>query len=269
MPVYFDLTNKARLPLKQLLHELAVEIAHLVDLPAPGRADFEAEADPFRQLFLPQLYEVLDEGQRLVLLLDEFDVWEIKQSLRESFAIHEFFPYLQRLLVTEPRLNLVIAAGRRMSDLSQDFYATFKAALARPVSTLSPEAARDLILQADRAGSLKFEPEAVERIQALTGNHPYLTQLACQVLFDRAYENLSAAPESPPVITAAEVNAAMPENLQAGQTSCQWIWESLPPAERIVFAAVASGAGARARPQARKISARPCKAPAFASWLKS
>lgn len=244
VPVYFDLTNKARLPLKQLLYELAVEVANHVDLPAPNWKDFEDQADPFRQSFLPQVYEVLDEGQRPVLLLDEFDVWQAEAGPPpDSAALHELFPYLWRLLATEPRLRLVVAVGRRMADLSLDFYTTFKAALVKHVSVLSPDTARELILQAENAGSLRFEEAAVDRIQTLTNNHPYLVQLACQVVFDRAYEGLRARPKSPPLITPTEVEAAIPEILEAGRSAFQWIWESLPPAERVVFAAAAGRAG--------------------------
>lgn len=244
IPVYIDLTNKARLPLKQVLYECAVDIASHIDLPSPIRENFEAQADPFRQFFLPQVYEVLDEGQRPVLLLDEFEVWQTEAApLPEMAAQHELFPYLWRLLATEPRLRVVVAAGRRMADLSLDFYTTFQAALVKHVSVLSPDTARELILQADKAGSLRFEEEAVSRIQALTHNHPYLTQLACQVIFERAFEGLRAAPTSPPLITPAEVEAAVPEILEAGRSAFQWLWESLPPAERVVFAAVAGRAG--------------------------
>lgn len=243
VPVYFDLMGKARLPLKQLLYELAVEIANHVNLPQPRPADFTEHPDPFRQLFLPQVYEVLNEDQRPVLLLDEFDIPGEDEPLPESAAVNELFPYLLRLLALESRLSIVFTLGRRAADLSVDFYTAFKANLARLVSALEPGAAEELILQAQQAGQVQYYDSAVERIQALAHNHPYFTQLTCQVAFDRAFEGIQTVPETPPQITAAQVDAAVPEILEAGQSSFQWIWEGLPAAERIVLAAIAGRAG--------------------------
>jgi tetratricopeptide (TPR) repeat protein len=126
-----------------------------------------------------------------------------------------------------------------MDELSVEFLSTFKAALRHPVSVLRPETARALILQAEREGVLRYEEAAVERILALTRGHPYLTQLTCQLLFDRAFNR---SPDETPLITVEDVEAAAPAVLEMGGHALQWIWDGLPPAERIIFSAIAGQA---------------------------
>src|SRR5262249_47567915 len=77
-------------------------------------------------------------------------------------------------------------------------------------------------------------PEAVDRILALTAGHPYFTQLQCQILWDRAHAQPTQAP-----VSVADVDAAIPALLEAGENVFEWIWDGLPAAQRVIFAAVA------------------------------
>lgn len=241
VPIYFDLQDKARLPIHQVLYELAMTTANEVGLPSPQKADFEENGDAFHRIFLPQLYEVLGEERRPVFLLDEFDVLdEDEQNLISSAAAKTFRPYLRQLMTTEERLGFVFVVGRRMDELSVEFLSTFKAALARQVSVLPPDEANALILQAEKADTLRFDEDAVTRILDLTRGHPYLTQLTCQILFDHAYD--LATDDNIPRVTVDDVEAVIPKVLDAGGNAFQWIWDGLPPAERIIFSAIASQA---------------------------
>lgn len=237
IPIYFDLMDKASLPLYEVLYKLASNTATELNLTAPNYADFENTPTAFDQNFLPQLYQTLSDDFRLVYLLDEFDVLDTgdQQDLAETTAARTFFPYLRQLMTTQPRLNFVFVVGRRMEELSINFLSTFKAADARAVSVLNPETARTLILQTEHTGVLHYENSAVKHILSLTRGHPYLTQLTCQRLFDYAVD-LSLDPFT---ITVNDVEAAIPAVLEAGKNAFQWIWDGLPPAERIIFSAIA------------------------------
>jgi tetratricopeptide (TPR) repeat protein len=239
VPIYFDLMDKAGQSMHQVLFELAVTAAYKVGLPLPEKADFEENPDAFHSLFLPKLYEVLKNRQRPVFLLDEFDVLALsdERGLPETAAAHSFRPYLDRLMTTETRLAFVFVVGRRMEDLSSEVLSTFKAALARSVSVLKPEEARALVLLAEREGVLRYQEGAVERILSLTRGHPYFTQLTCQTLFERV---LDPSPDDTPNVTADDVEQVIPSVLEAGGNAFQWIWDGLPPAERITFSAIAS-----------------------------
>lgn len=240
--VYFDLMDKARLPIGQVLYELASTVAMQLKIDPPLRSSFEANAEVFRTDFLPRIYQALGQQRRPVFLLDEFDVLDREEEpgLAQNAASLALLPYLRQLMVTEPRLAFVFVVGRRITELSGDFLSTFKAALSHPVSVLSPDEARALIRQTEQQSVLRYEELAVERIIALTRGHPCLTQLMCQLLFEEAFEQ-SAAPM--PQITVSDVESVIPRLLEAGSPIMQFIWDGLPPAERIVFSAIATQAG--------------------------
>jgi hypothetical protein len=73
----------------------------------------------------------------------------------------------------------------------------------------------------------------------LTHCHPYLTQLLCQRIWERAY---AAKPELPPQIYEADVEAAAPDALAMGRAALDWLWDGLSAAERIYASALAETA---------------------------
>jgi tetratricopeptide (TPR) repeat protein len=241
-PVYFDLMDRARKPLGSVLYELAVTIAAEFDAPAPDEAHFTPTGDGFREHFLPQFLQKLEAGVRPVILFDEFDVLDVaaEENLPETAAARAFFPFLRRLMESQPRFAFVFVVGRKAEDLSINVKATFKAARYQRISVLDAMSARDLVSLAERDGTLRFTPAAVERLLSVTSRHPYFTQLMCQLLFDQAY---GASPVIAPLVDVDDVEAAIPKALEAGENIFEWVWDGLPPAERVIFSAVAEVTG--------------------------
>jgi tetratricopeptide (TPR) repeat protein len=239
LTVYFDLMDHAAKPLGNLLLELAKTIHAESGLAAALPAEFDDEGVAFRRDFLPQLFRALPEDRRPVLLLDEFDVLDASEErqLPPNAAARTFFPFLRRLMEEEPRLGFIFVVGRKAEDLSIDVKATFKAARYYRVSVLSPEAAAELILTAEKQQTLSFSEAAVKRILAYTCGHPYFTQLMCQLLWDRAY-----ARNGSPKVEAGDVDAVAAKVPEAGENIFEWIWDGLPPAEKVICSAVAKGA---------------------------
>jgi hypothetical protein len=235
--VHFDLMDRARQPLGRVLHDIAAALADEVGMEVAEPAAFDDNGDYFRQQFLPELSRRLGTEQRAVLLFDEFDVLDVaaEERLPDTAAARAFFPYLRQLMEETP-LGFVFVVGRRAEDLSIDIKATFKAARYKRVSVLEPDDARTLIRLAERQGSLTFATGVVDHIFALTDGHPYLTQLFCQILWNNTHvERPTAIPE----IDVDAVDATIPHVLEAGQNAFEWIWDGLPPAERVIFAAIA------------------------------
>lgn len=237
LPVYVDLMDRARLPLGQVLYDVASALAAEAGMPMP-EAPFDSEAKAFRRTFLPALYEAIGPEQTPVLLFDEFDVLDLAsaEGLPAEAAARAFFPYLRALMEAEPRLKFVFVVGRRAEDLSIAVKATFKASLYQQVSVLAPDDTRQLVRTAERLGSLRFADGAVERVLALTAGQPYFTQLLCQILWDRAH---TGAPEAAPLVNIDAIEDAATRTLEAGRNIFEWIWDGLPPAERVIFAAIA------------------------------
>jgi tetratricopeptide (TPR) repeat protein len=242
LPVYFDLQNHAKRPLSEVLVDLAEDVAERAKLPSPDLKATDNRGRFFRRDFLPWLYQKLEEDCRPVLLLDEFDVLHPQpgQTLDDSVAARALFPFLRGLMAKDPRIAFVFAMGRQAEDLSTDYTSVFKGALVQEVWVLDPESATALILQAQVNETLNFDDEVVERILSLAGRHPYMTQLLCQRIWERAY---TGNPTSVPNIQTADVEAAVPDALRAGDSALSWLWGGLNPAEKVYAAALAQAAG--------------------------
>jgi tetratricopeptide (TPR) repeat protein len=235
--VYFDLMDRAEEPLAVVLTRISLALAAESGTKIPDIA-CDDEGATFQNQFLSQLYAALGPKRRPVLLLDEFDVLDsaAQRRLDSRSAALRFFPYLRRLMEQDDRLGFVFVVGRKPDELSIQFKAAFKAALFKRVSVLESDDARQLILTAEREGTLKFQPAAVERILALTTGHPLFTQLMCQILWDSSH---SKSPTVLPEVSVAAVDGVVERALEAGEHIFQWIWDGLPPAERIISAATA------------------------------
>jgi len=242
LPFYFDLQDQATRPLSRVLADLADTVAERIGLEPPDPADFDDEGLFFRREFLPRLYQTLGETRRPVFLLDEFDVLDqaAEAELPDTVAAKALFRFLRRTMTEDPRPAFVFVVGRRAEDLSLDFTATFKASLVREIWVLDRESAGALVRQAEINGTLRFTDQAVGRILSLTSCHPYLTQLLCQRIWERAYAGGSGGRmKSCPTIDVPEVEAAVPDALEAGNQALVWLWDGLSPAEKIYAAALA------------------------------
>ena len=144
LPVYFDLQDYAETPLGEVLAELADRIAMEADLEMPDIDEIDNQGNFFQRRFLPKVQATLGEGNRLVLLLDEFDVLEQAQEekMPDNIASKSFFPFLRRLLNENVPVTFVFVIGRQADDLTTDFEATFKGATTREVWILGKREGR-------------------------------------------------------------------------------------------------------------------------------
>jgi tetratricopeptide (TPR) repeat protein len=236
--VYFDLMDRAHDRLGKVLAAIASAIAAEAGMPRPKAEAFDDAGEHFQRAFLPEVYRYLGEDRRPVLLLDEFDVLDgaSAEKAAQETASRAFFPYLRRLLQEESKLAFVFVVGRKTEELSTDFLAAFKSARYQRVSVLDRESSEELIRTAERQGSIEFAPDAVESVYTLTNGHPYCTQLVCQLLWETAHRHRR---DQMLTITSGDVEQIIPKALEAGENIFQWIWDGLPPAERVILSAVA------------------------------
>lgn len=231
-PVYFDLQDKAALPLNRVLRELACTVAHALSRPDPDLGSDPETA--FREEWLPTVLRRLPPGASLVLLLDEFDVLTDPQVEQAAKA---FFPYLRGLLTSNPeRLQFVFVIGRNVDDLTNIALSLFKGTPARRVSLLSREDTAELVRLSETDGALYWSEESVRKVWQLTRGHPFLTQQLCSYVWERAYDE---EPDRPPTVAPEDVDAVVLEALEASRNTLEWLWDGLPPAERVVASALA------------------------------
>ena len=228
-PVYFDLQDKAAKPLGRVLLELAQRIATETEQTLPNQENFDQSGEYFQKTFLPEITEKIGVGS-LVLLFDEFDVLD---SPVRGAAGQDFFPYLRTWMTDLEGVQFVFVIGRRPEDLSVDTLSTFKAVRASRVSVLEQKEAEAIVRQSERSKSLAWTKGAIDKIWSWTHGHPYFTQLLCSVVWDHAYEE---SPSETPRVGVEEVDVAIKDALKRGANAFQWIWDGLPPAERVVSA---------------------------------
>ncbi len=245
LPTYFDLQDQSTRSLGQVLADLADTVAKQAGLEPPDPAAFDDRGTFFSHTFLPQVYAFLGRNRRPVFLLDEFDVLDeaTEEELPATAAAQSLFRFTRHVMTKDPHPAFVFAVGRRVDDLALDFTAIFKASLVREVWVLDREDAEAMVRQAETPGqneTLRFTDQAVARILSLTSGHPYLTQLLCQQIWERAYaEN----PTTPPRIDVPEVEAAVPNALEAGDQALAWLWNGLSLVEKIYAAGLAEAIG--------------------------
>ena len=227
-----DLQGRARKPLGSVLYDIASAFVESTDMTPIQPHQFDNEGNHFRHVSLPALYSERSD-RRAILLLDEFDVLDMAagEHLLPSAAANALFGYLRQLLTEERELGFVFVVGRRTEDLSINSRATFRSTRFKRVSVLSEIDARQLILTAERQGTLAFDDNAVDRIYSLTAGHPYFTQLFCRTLWESAAEQ---SPRLVPRVTFQIVEKAIEQVLEAGNNVFEWIWDGLPTVERLI-----------------------------------
>ena len=246
LPVYFDLQGQAARPLGQVLAGMAGALARQAGLRPPGANLFDGDdaGDFFRRTFLPRFYAAaLGDGRRPVFLLDEFDALDeaVEAELPQTAAGRALFPFLREVRAGDSRSAFVFAAGRRAADFGAGLNAAFDTPLVREVAGLDWESDEELIRQAEVDGTLQFSALAVSHVSSFTNGHPYLTQLLCQQIWQRA---CTGNPTELPLVDTLAVDEAVPDALQAGGQTLAWLWDGLNPAEKVYAAGLAGIAGA-------------------------
>ncbi|EDN71117.1 conserved hypothetical protein [Beggiatoa sp. PS] len=231
-PIFFDLQDKAQWPLARVLCELSQKISDRLGQTTPNLGD--APETTFRQ-WLPELLNHLSQEASLVFLFDEFDVLDDPESEK---AAATFFPYLRDLLpIDQKHLNFVFVIGRKVDDLTNIALSLFKGISAVRVSLLNQQDTIELIRLSETNNSLIWAKNAIETVWKQTGGHPLLTQRLCSRIWERLYTD---DPEDTPSVTPKEVEAAIPDTLSVSSNALEWLWNGLPPVERMIVSVLAN-----------------------------
>lgn len=231
LPVYFDLHDKADLPLSQILYRLAGQIARYVDVPWLNQDDFDAEGIYFHSEFLPNA--IKQTRKQLILLFDEFDVLDRPYKGQVGAT---FLPYLRRWIAGAYQVHFVLAMGRRPEDLSARMLNAFKQVQSHHVSLMDLPESLAIVRLSEQNQTLYWSEGGINRVCYWIQGHPYLTQLLCSEVWEAAYDE---NPAEPPTADAEDVDLAVEATLEQGANAFQWIWNGLPPAEKILMAAMA------------------------------
>jgi len=230
--VAFNLQSYSQESLSTILAVLAQEIVSNLSLDnknikLPEITELELDLGIFSHEFLPQVYQLL-ENKNLVLLLDEFDAL---MNSHDSELLEQVYNYLSALINVSKKLFLISLIEQRSVN-NHRISKLFKDVPKKEIGLLDEDSTRKLIVNPAK-NSLEYEEDAIKTIFELSLGHPYFTQAICFTIFGRARE------ENKWTVSSKDVKFIINKAIELSEAGLTWFWEGFPILERVVFAAIA------------------------------
>jgi len=179
-------------------------------LPSLTREDLEK--DPFTCFdeWLDKVEEALQDNTAL-LSLDEFEVLDSAIS-KGRFDEQDVLGMLRNIIQHRPKFKILIAGSHTIKEYQRWASYLINVQVVH-ISYLKQDEARQLIERPVKDFTLRYEPDAVERVLQLTRCHPFLVQLLCGEIVALKNEQ---DPSVRRLATLDDVEAAVPEALSSG-----------------------------------------------------
>lgn len=172
----------------------------------------ELASDPFTRFdeWLDEVEEML-AGRLALLLLDEFEV--LANALAQGkFSEEAVLGMLRHLIQHRPKFKVLLSGSHTLNEFQQWSGYLINVQVIH-IGYLQAEETRQLVEEPVRDFALRYQPQATQRVVALTRGHPFLVQLLCA-------EVVALKNEQPPaqrrLATAADVETAVAPALQHG-----------------------------------------------------
>jgi hypothetical protein len=168
--------------------------------------------DPFTSFdeWLDKVEEALQQNIAL-LALDEFEA--LDNAIRKGrFDEEDVLGMLRHLIQHRPRFKVMLAGSHTIEEFQRWASYLINVQVVH-ISYLKQPEARQLIEQPVPDFTLRYEPDAVDRVLQLTRCHPFLIQLLCAEIVALKNEQ---DPSIRRLATLADVEAAIPAALSVG-----------------------------------------------------
>ncbi|MEG4066989.1 ATP-binding protein [Microcoleus sp. Pol11C2] len=168
--------------------------------------------DPFTRFdeWLDEVEQALQQNIAL-LALDEFEVLD-NAITKGRFDREDVLGMLRHLIQHRPRFKVLLAGSHTIEEFQRWASYLINVQVVH-ISYLKELEARQLIEQPVQDFTLRYEPNAVDRVLQLTRCHPFLIQLLCAEIIALKNEQ---DPSIRRLATLADVEAAIPEALSVG-----------------------------------------------------
>ncbi|WP_225896096.1 AAA family ATPase [Dendronalium phyllosphericum] len=168
--------------------------------------------DPFTKFdeWLDEVEQTLEQNT-VLLMLDEFESLDAAIN-KGRFDEEDVLGMLRHLIQHRPRFKMLLAGSHTIEEYQRWASYLINVQVVH-ISYLKEEEARKLIAEPVKDFTLRYEPDAVERVLQLTHCHPFLVQLLCGEITVLKNEQ---DPSVRRLATLADVEAAIPEALQSG-----------------------------------------------------
>lgn len=245
IPVLIDMQRESyNLSLSKYLYNIAFYIASAMkkkgkSISLPEQRDFAGDPTFAFDVFLSEV-EIQLNGQKLILLIDEFEVLE--EQIKKGKLEPELLDYLRSLMQHHPGINFLLSGTHKLEQLTQGNWSVFfNIARQYRLSRLSARGAEDLI-QKSVEGFLEYDTYALEKIRMLTADQPYLIHLICRSLVDYCNDKRKT------YVTINDVNSVLSEVMQTCEFHFDWMWKQLTPEEQIALSIIADEGKNERRP---------------------
>ncbi|MDZ8054092.1 MAG: GAF domain-containing protein [Aulosira sp. ZfuVER01] len=181
-----------------------------VTLPSLTRESLNS--DPFTTFdeWLDTVEQTLEQNTAL-LMLDEFEVLD-SAITKGRFDEQDVLGMLRHLIQHRPRFKVLLAGSHTIAEYQRWASYLINVQVVY-ISYLKEAEARQLIERPVKDFTLRYEPDAVERVLQLTRCHPFLVQLLCAEIIALKNEQ---DPSMRRLATLADVEAAIPEAFKSG-----------------------------------------------------
>lgn len=168
--------------------------------------------DPFTRFdeWLDQVEQKLEQNTAL-LALDEFEALD-NAIAKGRFDEEDVLGMLRHLVQHRPRFKVLLAGSHTIEEFQRWASYLINVQVVH-ISYLKKPEARQLIERPVTDFTLRYEPDAVDRVLQLTRCHPFLIQLLCAEIVALKNEQ---DPSIRRLATLADVEAAIPAALSVG-----------------------------------------------------
>jgi tRNA1(Val) A37 N6-methylase TrmN6 len=237
--------SRTGIPTREVFFSMARETgvklhkdSHDVRIPGQGRVEVENPLN-FRRRFREQLEDYFDDDDRsferfldlferwmeeigdqsLLLLLDEFD--KLDEGIESGVTSPQVPENLRSLFQENQRLSAILAGGRRIRKLREDYWSVlFGIGRRISLSPLETEEAKRLIIEPVR-GRLTYDRRAATHLAKLCANHPFLVQTLSDQVFSYCWEKDMST------VTVDIVEVAAQEMIEDNE-HFQTLWDYIP-----------------------------------------
>lgn len=218
VPMFVDLQGPASLAtdytgfLYNLARGMTTSARRQRDLELPTITREYLDDDPFTAFdeWLDAVEESL-AGRSALLALDEFEALE-EAIANERYEADAVLGTLRHIIQHKPCFKILLTGSHVIEEM-QHWASYLVNVQVVQIGYLKDDETQRLIERPTPDFALKYEPDAVERIIALTRGHPALTQLLCYELVALKNEGL---PANRRLATVDDVNGAIPQALESG-----------------------------------------------------
>ncbi|MDB9510053.1 ATP-binding protein, partial [Kamptonema animale CS-326] len=180
------------------------------NLPPLTRETLAADPSTYFDEWLDKVEQTLDQNIAL-LSFDEFEALDAAIN-KGRFDEQDVLGMLRHLIQHRPRFKLLLAGSHTIEEFQR--WASYLINVqVLHISYLKEHEARHLIEQPVKDFTLRYEPDAVERVLQLTRCHPFLVQLLCAEII---YLKNEQDPSVRRLANLADVEAAIPKALDSG-----------------------------------------------------